>query len=98
MAERHWRGDKEWEEIRRLGKGRQSEVFLVRNSVRIAERKRHLEKLKELAGQGFNEVPANLFAREIRADKSRKTKNIEQSNVTFLHSHFLASGGTCHLL
>jgi hypothetical protein len=44
MDARQWRGGKIWEEVRRLGEGGQSEVFLVRNSVRIAERKNHLEK------------------------------------------------------
>jgi serine/threonine protein kinase len=61
MAVRRWRGAEEWEEIRPLGKGGQSEVFLVRNSARIAERRKHLDKLIELAGQGFNDVRAQQF-------------------------------------
>jgi serine/threonine protein kinase len=59
MAE--WKGTTEWEEVRRLGKGGQSEVFLVRDLARIEERKKHLRKLMELSGQGFNEVRAQQF-------------------------------------
>jgi serine/threonine protein kinase len=58
---RQWRGATEWEEVKPLGKGGQSEVFLVRNSARIQERKKHLAKLMELAGQGFNDVRAQQF-------------------------------------
>lgn len=58
---RRWRGASDWEEIRPLGQGGQSEVFLVRNSARIAERKKHLDKLMELSGQGFNEIRAQQF-------------------------------------
>ena len=50
-----------WEKIRQLGKGGQSEVFVVRNSARIAERKKHLDKLMELSAQSFNEVRAREF-------------------------------------
>jgi serine/threonine protein kinase len=56
-----WKGATEWEEISRCGGGGQSDVFLVRNSQRIAERKKHLAKLMELSGQGFNEVRAQQF-------------------------------------
>jgi hypothetical protein len=42
---RRWKGSTDWEEIGPLGKGGQSEVFLVRNSARIAERKKHLNKV-----------------------------------------------------
>jgi serine/threonine protein kinase len=56
-----WTGASDWEEMRPLGKGGQSEVFLVRNSARIAERKKHLDKLMELSGQGFNEIRAQQF-------------------------------------
>lgn len=45
MVVRQWRGGRGWEEIKRLGGGGQSEVFLVRNSERIAERKKHLDKI-----------------------------------------------------
>jgi len=62
MALRQWRGERDWEEIKRLGEGGQSEVFLVRNSERIAERRKHLDKLKQLAGQGFDDVRAQQFA------------------------------------
>src|SRR5437879_4006591 len=61
MDARQWRGSKAWEEVKRLGNGGQSEVFLVRNSARIAERKKYLDKLMELAGQGFNDVRAQQF-------------------------------------
>src|SRR5712692_1322994 len=61
MAARQWRGGREWEEIKRLGKGGQSEVFLVRNSARIEERKKYMARLIELAGQGFNNVRAQQF-------------------------------------
>ncbi len=61
METRQWRGSRLWEEVKPLGKGGQSEVFLVRNSVRIAERKKHLDKLMELSGQGFNEIRAQQF-------------------------------------
>jgi serine/threonine protein kinase len=61
MDGRQWRGSTVWEEVKRLGKGGQSEVFLVRNSVRIAERQKHLDKLIELSGQGFNDVRAQQF-------------------------------------
>src|SRR5229473_2730954 len=61
METRQWRGSRLWEEVKPLGKGGQSEVFLVRNSVRIAERKKHLARLMELSGQGFNEVRAQQF-------------------------------------
>ena len=61
METRQWRGSRAWEEVKPLGKGGQSEVFLVRNAVRIAERKKHLDKLMELSGQGFNEVRARQF-------------------------------------
>ena len=61
METRQWRGSRLWEEVKPLGKGGQSEVFLVRNSVRIAERKKHLDKLMELSGQGFNEIRARQF-------------------------------------
>jgi hypothetical protein len=57
-----WKGTTEWEEVRRLGKGGQSEVFLVRDSTRIEERRKHLRKLMELSGHGFNEVRAKQFA------------------------------------
>src|SRR6266478_3136155 len=56
MEARQWRGSRVWEEVKRLGKGGQSEVFLVRNSVRIADRKKHLDKLMELSGQQFTEA------------------------------------------
>jgi serine/threonine protein kinase len=58
---RQWKGATEWEEISRLGQGGQSEVFLVRNSARIAERKKHLAKIMELSGQGFNDLRAQQF-------------------------------------
>lgn len=61
MEQRRWRGATGWEEVRRLGSGGQSEVFLVRNSERIAERRKHLDKLKELSGQGFNDARAQQF-------------------------------------
>src|SRR5882724_12000029 len=61
METRQWRGSRVWEEVKRLGKGGQSEVFLVRNSVRIAERKKQLDKLMELSGQGFNDIRAQQF-------------------------------------
>jgi serine/threonine protein kinase len=53
--------EENWERIRPLGKGGQSEVFLVRNSARIAERQKHLDKLRELSGQNFNEAGAREF-------------------------------------
>jgi serine/threonine protein kinase len=62
MTVRQWRGGRDWEEVKRIGGGGQSEVFLVRNAERIAERKKHLSKLMELAGQGFNDVRAEQFA------------------------------------
>jgi serine/threonine protein kinase len=61
METRQWRGNSLWEEAKLLGKGGQSEVFLVRNSARISERKRHLDKLIELSGQGFNDTRAQQF-------------------------------------
>jgi serine/threonine protein kinase len=61
MEQRRWRGAQEWEEVKRIGGGGQSEVFLVRNSERIAARRKHLEKLKELSGQGFNDARAQQF-------------------------------------
>ena len=61
MEARQWRGAKAWEEVKALGKGGQSEVFLVRNAARIAERKKHLATLMEFSGQGFNEVRAQQF-------------------------------------
>ena len=61
MQARQWRGNKVWEEVKRLGQGGQSEVFLARDSARIAERKKQLDKLMELAGQGFNEARARQF-------------------------------------
>jgi len=57
-----WEGASEWQEIKPIGKGGQSEVFLVRNSARIAERKKYLDKIMELSGQGFNEIRAMQFS------------------------------------
>jgi serine/threonine protein kinase len=61
----------EWEEIKPLGEGGQSKVFLVRRPARRADRVRCLKKLMELSGQGFNETRARenalatfVFARE----------------------------------
>jgi len=65
MAVQRWRGFREWEEIRPLGAGGQSKVFLVRNWERIEERQKHLKKLMELAGQGFNEITAQEFTAAI---------------------------------
>ena len=61
MGKRRWRGSSEWEEIRALGSGGQSEVFLVRNSIRIAEREKHLKKLMDLSAQGLNEARADQY-------------------------------------
>jgi hypothetical protein len=61
MEMRRWRGGSEWEEIRQLGAGGQSDVFLVRSSERIAERRKHLERLKELSGRGLGDVTAPQF-------------------------------------
>ncbi len=47
--------------------GGASEVFLVRNSARIEERKKQLAKLMELAGQGFNDVRAQQFTEVIKS-------------------------------
>jgi serine/threonine protein kinase len=55
----------EWEEIKPLGEGGQSEVFLVRSPARVAERKRDIRKLKELSGQGFSDITAREFAETI---------------------------------
>jgi serine/threonine protein kinase len=44
-----------------LGRGGQSQVFLVRNSERIAERKRFLDRLKDLSSQGFDDARAQQF-------------------------------------
>lgn len=52
----------DWEKIRPLGGGGQSDVFLVRTPARVADRKKRLQKLMELAGQGFNETRAQEFA------------------------------------
>lgn len=54
--------DKEWEEVRPLGSGGQSDVFLVRSPSRVEERKRHLETIMRLAGQGFDESRAREFS------------------------------------
>lgn len=51
----------EWEEIRLLGKGGQSEVFLVRSPARVESRRGHLKTLMELSGQGFDESRARRF-------------------------------------
>jgi serine/threonine protein kinase len=59
---RRWKGSTDWEEIGPLGKGGQSEVFLVRNFARILERKKHLDKLMELSSLSFNEVRAQQFS------------------------------------
>jgi serine/threonine protein kinase len=53
---------KKWEEIRRIGGGGQSTVFLVRTTERMVERYVHLQKLMELSAQSFNEVRAQEFA------------------------------------
>jgi serine/threonine protein kinase len=58
---RRWKAGEDWEEIGPLGQGGQSEVFLVRNSARIAEREKHLGTLKELSGQSFNDFRAHQF-------------------------------------
>jgi serine/threonine protein kinase len=76
MTRREWRGGSDWEEVEPLGRGGQSEVFLVRNSERIAQRKKHLEKLKELAGQGFNDERAYQFA-EAMMGYGREDKTCE---------------------
>ncbi len=58
---RLWKGASEWQEIKPLGRGGQSEVFLVRNSIRVAERKKHLDKIMELSAQSFNDIRAMQF-------------------------------------
>lgn len=40
----------DWEEIKKLGAGGQSEVFLVRNPTRVAERSDFLERIQQHAG------------------------------------------------
>lgn len=62
---RTWTGAHKWEEVRRIGGGGQSEVFLVRNSKRIQEREEYLAKLRELAGPSFSEGGAQDFAEAI---------------------------------
>jgi len=61
MALQRWQGGKEWEEVKPLGKGGQSQVYLVRGSERIAERKRYLGKLKEVTGLRFDDARAEQF-------------------------------------
>lgn len=56
----------DWEMIRPLGKGGQSEVFLVRSPSRVQERRKCLETLRELSGQGFNDSKAQRFAEATR--------------------------------
>jgi serine/threonine protein kinase len=45
-----------------LGEGGQSVVYLARKPSRVAERQQHLEILKQLSGQGFNDDRAASFA------------------------------------
>jgi hypothetical protein len=52
----------DWEQIRSLGRGGQSEVFLVRSPQRKAEREKCVQKLTELGGQGLNSNRAREFA------------------------------------
>lgn len=60
---RRWKSTNgDWEEIRPLGKGGQSEVFLVRGPGRVKERANQLDKIRELSGQGFNDSRAQEFA------------------------------------
>ena len=58
---RLWKRASQWQEIKPLGRGGQSEVFLVRNSIRVAERKKHLDKIMELSAQSFNDIRAMQF-------------------------------------
>lgn len=55
----------EWEEIRRLGSGGQSEVFLVRSPSRVEARMGHLEAIKRLSGQVSNESRAQELSEAV---------------------------------
>lgn len=60
-----WNGAHEWEEIKQLGSGGQSDVYLVRKSSRIQERRTQLAEIMRLGAQGLDEKRAKEFSEAI---------------------------------
>jgi serine/threonine protein kinase len=54
--------DENWERIKPLGTGGQSEVFLVRSPARVAEREKQAGMIAALSGRGLNQIDAQLLA------------------------------------
>jgi serine/threonine protein kinase len=55
----------EWQELKRLGGGGQSDVFLVRKPARKAERDNGISTLVEISGQSFDKERADRFSEAV---------------------------------
>lgn len=85
----------EWERIKLLGQGGQSEVFLVRRLQRAAERERCVGMLAALSRRGWSQVDAKEFATAM-AEYARQERSEELAALKIFNPRSAGPQGELH--